>query len=152
MVKGNRMVNEEKSVSTYRSWFDNLSGGRTINWLVVFGSAACLLGCTTIKKAGITSLAAGGGALAGTVLSGGVAAPILGATTTAFVTDAVTEAIPIGQAGKKAMSNCAPDNFWTLLGSLIEMGGWALILIVIIPMLFSWLMPGPIQFKKKDKS
>ena len=34
-------------------------------------SGFLLVGCTTIKKAGITSLAAGGGALAGSVLSGG---------------------------------------------------------------------------------
>jgi hypothetical protein len=46
----------------------------------------------------------------------------------------------------------APANFWTLLGQLIEMGGWALILIVVVPMVFSWLMPGPIQFKKKNGS
>ena len=104
-----------------------------------------------MKKASIVSLGAGGGALVGTVLSGGVAAPILGATTTAFVTDVVTEAIPIGRTGKKLMNDCAPDNFWSLLGSLIEMGGWALILIVIVPMVFSWLMPGPIQFKKRGK-
>ena len=110
-----------------------------------------LVGCTTLKKAGITSIAAGGGALAGTVLSSGAIAPILGATTTAFVADVVTEAIPIGAKEKEAMSNCAPDNFWTLLGSLIEMGGWALILIVLVPMLFSWLLPGPIKFKGKDK-
>ena len=110
-----------------------------------------LIGCTTLKKASIVSLGAGAGALAGTVLSGGVAAPILGATTTAFVTDVVTEAIPIGRKGKTLMSDCAPDNFWSLLGSLIEMGGWALILIVVVPMLFSWLMPGPIQFKKRGK-
>jgi len=114
-------------------------------------SSIGLIGCTTLKKASIVSLGAGGGALVGSVLSGGVAAPILGATTTAFVTDVVTEAIPIGGKGKEAMSNCAPDNFWTLLGSLIEMGGWALILIVIVPMVFSWLLPGPIKFKGKDK-
>ena len=112
-------------------------------------SSIGLIGCTTLKKASIVSLGAGAGALAGTVLSGGAAAPILGATTTAFVTDVVTEAIPIGKTGKKLMSDCAPDNFWSLLGSLIEMGGWALILIVIVPMVFSWLMPGPIQFKKR---
>ena len=114
-------------------------------------SSIGLIGCTTLKKAGIVSMGAGAGALAGTVLSGGVAAPILGATTTAFVTDVVTEAIPIGRTGKKLMNDCAPDNFWSLLGSLIEMGGWALILIVIVPMVFSWLMPGPIQFKKRGK-
>jgi len=114
-------------------------------------SSIGLIGCTTLKKASIVSLGAGGGALVGTVLSGGVAAPILGATATAFVTDVVTEVIPIGGTGKGSMSSCAPDNFWTLLGSLIEMGGWALILIVVVPMLFSWLLPGPIKFKGKDK-
>ena len=117
-------------------------------WLVVIAGCACAVGCTTLKKAGIVGLAGGTGALAGTVLSGGVAAPILGATTTAFVADVATAT----QIGNKTMNNCAPDNFWTLLGSLIEMGGWALILIVIVPMIFSWLMPGPIQFKKKNGS
>ena len=43
----------------------------------------------------------------------------------------------------------APDNFWTLLGELVSMGGWALLLIVLVPMVFSWLMPGPVQFKAK---
>ena len=118
-------------------------------WLVVIAGCACAVGCTTLKKAGIVGLGAGSGAIAGTVLSGGVAAPILGATITASVTDVVTE---VTSTGSKNMSDCAPDNFWTLLGSLIEMGGWALILIVIIPMVFSWLMPGPIQFKGRKKN
>ena len=43
----------------------------------------------------------------------------------------------------------ASDNFWTLLGKLVSVGGWALLLIVLVPMLFSWLMPGPVQFKTK---
>ena len=118
-------------------------------WLVVIAGCACAVGCTTLKKAGIVGLGAGSGAIAGTVLSGGVAAPILGATITASVTDVVTE---VTSTGSKNMSDCAPDNFWTLLGSLIEMGGWALILIVIVPMVFSWLMPGPIQFKGRKKN
>ena len=122
---------------------------RVVYWLVVIAGSACAIGCTTLKKAGIVGLAAGAGATAGTVLSGGAVAPILGATITASVTDVVTE---VTSTGSKNMSDCAPDNFWTLLGSLIEMGGWALILIVIIPMVFSWLMPGPIQFKKKNGS
>ena len=42
----------------------------------------------------------------------------------------------------------ASDNFWTLLGELVSVGGWALLLIVLVPMLFSWLMPGPVQFKR----
>jgi uncharacterized membrane protein len=144
------MGKKEEKIFNRSSGTSRASANRLGYWVVVL--AACfLVGCTTIKKAGITSLSAGAGALAGTVLSGGVAAPILGATTTAFVADVVTEAIPIGQAGKKAMSNCAPDNFWTLLGSLAEMGGWLLILVVIIPMVLGWFLPGPVKLKGKDK-
>ena len=110
-----------------------------------------LIGCTTLKKASIVGLAAGAGATVGIVLSGGAIAPILGATTTAFVADVVTS-VPITSKGNQIMNECAPDNFWSLLGSLVEMGGWVLILIIIIPMIFSWLLPGPIQFKKSGKN
>ena len=115
-------------------------------------SSIGLIGCTTLKKASIVSLGAGGGALVGTVLSGGVAAPILGATATAFVTDVVTEAIPIGNTGKKLMNDCAPDNFWSLLGSLVEMGGWFLLLLILVPMILGWILPGPLEKKKKKDS
>ena len=120
-------------------------------WLVVIAGSACLVGCTTLKKASIVGLAGGSGALAGGLVSTGILAPVAGAVVTSAVADVVTE-VAIGRTGKATMSSCAPDNFWSLLGSLIEMGGWALILIVIIPMVFSWLMPGPIQFKgRKNK-
>jgi len=107
-----------------------------------------LIGCTTLKKASIVGIAGGTGALVGS-LAGGPIAPVVGAVVTSALADVVTEAIPIGN---DTMNSCAPDNFWSILGSLIEMGGWALILIVIVPMVFSWLMPGPIQFKgRKNK-
>ena len=129
------------------------------NRLVVFTrscltlSSIGLIGCTTLKKASIVSLGAGGGALVGTVLSGGVAAPILGATATAFVTDVVTEAMPIGVSQKgQDMTNCAPDNFWSLLGSLVEMGGWLLVLIFVVPMILGWILPGPLEKRKKQKN
>jgi len=139
---------KEKILGSYR-YHSNHSRSRLGYWLVVITGCACTVGCTTLKKAGITSLIAGGGATVGSVLSGGVLAPIAGATAGAFVGDVVTE-VAIGKTGKVAMNDCAPDNFWSLLGSLVEMGGWALILIVVVPMLFSWLLPGPIQFKKKN--
>ena len=72
-------------------------------------------------------------------------------TTSAFVTDVVTEAMPIGAKGKEAMSSCAPDNFWTLLGSLVEMGGFFLLGIILIPMLLGWFLPGPVKLKGRDK-
>ena len=127
----------------------NRSRSRLGYWLVVIAGCACTVGCTTLKKAGIVGLAGGTGALAGTVLSGGAVAPILGATITASVADVVTE---VTSTGSKTMSDCAPDNFWSLLGSLVEMGGWLLILIVLVPMILGWILPGPLEKKQGKKS
>jgi hypothetical protein len=110
-----------------------------------------LISCTTLKKAGVTSLGAGGGAIVGSVLSSGAAAPILGATTGAFVTSAVTDLTITGKSKGKTMDNCAPDNFWTLLGDLASMGGWLLILVILIPMVLGWFLPGPVKLKGRDK-
>ncbi len=121
------------------------------HWMVVFGSAACLLGCTTIKKASLVGLAGGTGALAGGLASTGVLAPVAGAVVAGAVADVATE-IAIGQTGKKAMNECAPDNFWSLLGSLVEMGGWLLILIFVAPMILGWILPGPLEKKKKGSA
>ena len=49
------------------------------------------------------------------------------------------------------MSSCAPDNFWTLLGSLVEIGGFFLLGIIVIPMLLGWFLPGPVKLKGRDK-
>ena len=141
---------KEKILRGFR--YHNSSGySRLGYWLVVIAGSASLVGCTTLKKMSIVSLSAGGGALVGGLASTGILAPVAGAVVTSAVADVVTE-VAIGKGGKGNMNSCAPDNFWSLLGSLIEMGGWALILIVVVPMVFSWLMPGPIQFKgKKNK-
>jgi hypothetical protein len=66
--------------------------------------------------------------------------------TTAFVVDVATE---ISSTTTGHDMDCAADNFWTLLGSLIQMGGWALILIVLAPMIIGWVLPGPLERKKK---
>ena len=126
-------------------------------WLVVLATC-CIAGCTTIKKAGITSIAAGGGAIVGSVLSSGAIAPIAGATAGAFVTDVVTEATMTKKASgtvlqtEQGMIECAPDNFFTLLGKLVEMGGWLLVLIFAVPMILGWILPGPLEKKKKQKT
>ena len=148
MEKRNGVVGKEKGDPICHRRFFSISRYRPINWMVVLG-ACSLVGCTTIKKASLVGMAAGIGATAGTVLSSGVAAPILGATTTAFVVDAVTEAIPIGATGKKAMNECAGDNFWTLLGQIVEMGGWFLLLLLLVPMVIGWVLPGPLEKKKR---
>ena len=108
-----------------------------------------VIGCGTIKKAGIVATAAGTGAVAGSVLSGGVIAPIAGSMTSAFVADVATAGMGSSRTTMDSGS-CAPDNFWTLLGSLAEMGGWLLILVVIIPMVLGWFLPGPVRMKGRE--
>ena len=141
---------DQKEKDFFNDSRDNCSNRINWNgyWLVVLG-ACCLVGCTTIKKAGITSLAAGGGALAGGLASTGILAPVTGAVVATAVADVATE-IAIGQTGKNTMNECAGDNFWTLLGQMIEMGGWALILLVVLPMVVGWVLPGPLEKKKKS--
>ena len=115
-------------------------------WLTI---AICCgaIGCTTIKKAGVVAAGAAVGATAGTVLSGGVIAPIAGAMTTAFVVDVVTE---ISYRTAVSDMDCAPDNIWTIMQSLVEIGGWALLLIFVAPMVIGWILPGPLEKKRKQ--
>ena len=150
---------KEKEIFSVRGCARNNLGRRLGFWLVVIATACCLVGCTTLKKAGVTSIAAGTGALAGTVLSGGALAPMAGATATAFVADVVTEVKMPTKASatvlqtEQGMIECAPDNFFTLLGKLVEMGGWLLVLIFVVPMLLGWILPGPLTTHgKKQKA
>ena len=119
---------------------------------------ACLLGiagCSSLKSSLMTGAATSAVVGVTSVLPGGVIVPTVAAGLTAATASALTAEKPVKgepiSVTADTVVNKAPDNFWTLLGKLISMGGWALILIVIVPMLFSWLMPGPIQFKGKKK-
>ena len=118
----------------------------------------CLLGiagCSSLKSSLMTGAATATLVGATTALTGGAIVPTVAAGLTAATASALTAEKPVKGEPISVIAdtvvNKAPDNFWTLLGKLISMGGWALILIVVVPMLFSWLMPGPIQFKGKKK-
>ena len=134
----NEMGNSNSSGSSIRI-------GRSI-WLTI---AICGLavGCTTVKKATVVATGAALGATAGTVLSGGVLAPIAGAMTSAFVVDVVTE---ISYRTAVSDMDCAPDNIWTILQSLVQIGGWGLLLVFIGPMIIGWILPGPLEKKRKQ--
>ena len=120
---------------------------------LVVVAACCLIGCTTVKKAGVSATTAAVGATVATALSGGVAAPILGGTTGAFVGSAVSDLMitnpQCGISKAQGMTDCAPDNLWSVLGLLIEMGGWALILFFLLPILIGWILPGPTKLNRK---
>ena len=93
----------------------------------------------------------GAGAIASIATSG--TAPVLlagaaGASATSVVADVMT---PSKKGGvMPTAASCAPDNFWTLLGDLVSMGGWLLILVVMVPMVLGWILPGPLERKKKQ--
>ena len=150
-----KLINSKEVLS--RGWSTGRSCCRKLACLTglqVIGLLTALVlltSCTTIKKAGVTSLATGVAVTVATALSSGATVPILAATTTAFVASAVTDVTISDQSKVMNMTDCAPDNFWSLLGQLVETGGWLLLLIIGIPMIFSWLLPGPVKFKGRDK-
>ena len=146
-------------MESIKRWKEKILGSRrdhsnrSRSWLgygLVVLATCSLTGCQHLKTGLATSAVVG--ATTALVPAAIVAPAVLGGVTAATVS-----AITAGPQAKGESINVnadtvvqeAPANFWTLLGQLIEMGGWALILIVIVPMIFSWLMPGPIQFKGK---
>ena len=114
-----------------------------------------LTGCGTLKSSLMTGAATGAvvgvtSALAPGALVPAAAGALTAATASALTATGQTKGEPISVIADTVVQE-APDNFFTLLGKLIKMGGIATVLIVLVPMIFSWLMPGPIQFKGKKK-
>ena len=121
--------------------------------------ALALVGCGSLKKAAIVGTAAGLGATAGSVISGGAIVPIAASTMSASVASVVADQTvkqptpiqPLEVAGDATIVQEAPSNFFDLLGELISMGGWLLILIVVVPMVLGWIIPGPMTTHKKKR-
>ena len=140
-----RMGNEQQDVS----------GNNRYNYFVRAMALSLwwstVVGCTSLKKA--TMIGGGAlipGAIASVATSG--SAPVLlastgGASATSVIADVMT---PTKGGNMPTAANCAPDNFWTLLGGIVEMGGIYLIAIVLIPLIAGWLLPGPLERKKKQ--
>jgi len=133
--------------------YSGRSSRRMGYWLVVIATCCITLGCAHLK----TGLATAAIVSATTALvPGAIVAPAVLGGVTAVTVSALTAGSSTKGSSIKVTADTvvqeAPANFWTLLGQLVEMGGWALILIVLVPMVFSWLLPGPIQFKKKNGS
>ena len=131
-------------------------GNRYFNGCMVALCLIILTGCSTIKKAGIIGASAGLGATAGSVISGGAIAPIAGSMVAASVASVATsgktestQALEV--TGDATIVQEAPSNFFDLLGELISMGGWLLILIVVVPMVLGWIIPGPLTRHKKKR-
>ena len=112
-----------------------------------------LLGCTSLKKAGLISGASLLGGATASIVSSGTAPALLAAGTSAFATSVIVDqtlSSPTTDRGSSTLNNCAPDNFWTALGTVIEMGGiYLIVAFVVVPLLVGWMAPGPLERKKK---
>ena len=138
-----RIGRKNQNRNHYRSGFGN--SFRAL-WIAI-AISACAVGCTNLKKATVTTAAAGAGAVVGTVISGGAIAPVAAAMTGAFVGDVTTEVLTSNTATQTIIA--APDNFFTILEKLVGIGGWTLVLVFIVPMVFGWIFPSPFERKKR---
>jgi hypothetical protein len=119
--------------------------------------ALFLSACSLPKlKSGLMTGAATSAVVGATsILPGGVLVPTLAGGMTAATVSALSagdqiKGEPISVTADTVV-NKAPDNFWTLLGKLVGMGGWLLGLILLLPMILGWIIPGPLTTHRKKK-
>ena len=133
------------SRNTYRSYV-------CLSLILALGLSGCSLsklktglmtGAATATVVGATT-ALSGGAIVPTAVVGGVTA----ATVSALSAEDPVKGEPISVTADTVV-NKAPDNFFTLLGKLVGMGGWLLGLVLLLPMVIGWIIPGPLQKVRK---
>jgi hypothetical protein len=111
-----------------------------------------LAGCTSLKKAALIGTGALVPGAIASIATSGTAPVLLAAAGGASVTSVIVDVMSPSTGGNMpTAASCAPDNFWTLLGDLVSMGGWLLILVIVIPMILGWLLPGPLERAKKKR-
>ena len=136
-------------------------GGVTINrcarYLCLVLFSLSIAGCSLPKLKNSLTTGAATTAVVGvaSALTPSAIVPALAGGTTAAIASAITaepsvKAEPIAVTADTVVQQ-APDNFFTLLGKLVGMGGWLLGLVVLLPMVIGWIIPGPLQKVKKKK-
>ena len=118
----------------------------------------CLLsiaGCSSLKSSLMTGAETSAIVGVTSVLPGGVIVPavaggLTAATASALSAESPAKGEPISVTADTVV-NKAPDNFFTLLGKLVGMGGWLLGLVLLLPMVLGWIIPGPLKMHKRKK-
>ena len=130
--------------------------GRYVRSCLILVCLLSIIGCSLpkLKSSLITGMATTAVVGATSVLPGGVIVPTVAAGLTAATASALTAEKSVKAANVTAdtVVQEAPDNFFTLIQKLIEMGGWLLLLIFVVPMVLGWVLPGPLERKKKKKN
>ena len=129
--------------------------GRYVRPCLILACLLGIVGCSSLKSSLITGAATRAVVGVTSVLPGGVIVPTIAAgltsaTASALTADKSVKGEPISVIADTVVHK-SPDNFWTLLGKLASTGGWLLILVFIVPMVLGWILPGPLERKKKKK-
>ena len=132
----------------------NNSYGRYVRSCLILVCLLGIAGCSSLKSGLITGAATSAVVGVTSVLPGGVIVPTVAGGLTAATASALSAESPGEPIAVTAdtVVNKAPDNFWTLLGKLASTGGWLLILVFVVPMILGWILPGPLERKKKGSS
>ena len=134
------------SRNTYRSYV-------CLSLILALGLSGCSL--SKLKTGLMTGAATATTVAAVSALTPSVIAPaivggVTGAAVSALVAEPSVQGEPVTVTAETVV-NKAPDNFFTLLGKLVGMGGWLLGLVLLLPMVIGWIIPGPLQKVKKKK-
>jgi len=124
-------------------------------WLVLFSLSIAGCSLPKLKSSLITGAATSAVVGATSVFPGGVIVPtvasgLTAATASALSAESPAKGEPISVTADTVV-NKAPDNFFTLLGKLVGMGGWLLGLVLLLPMILGWIIPGPLKMHKRKK-
>jgi len=130
--------------------------GRLVFLCLILASSLSIGGCSSLKSSLITGAATTAVVGVASVLPGGVIVPALAGGVTAATASALSapdqiEGDTIAVTAETVVQE-APDNFFSLIQKLVEMGGWLLVLIFAVPMILGWILPGPLERKKKGSS
>ena len=142
-------IRQEKEVYGVR----RRTGSHRRGWLgigLVVIAACGLTGCKHLKTGVATASVVGASSVLGlasvpTAALGGLTA----ATVSALTAGPTVQAAEINA---DTVVSEAPDNLWTVIKRLGELGGIGLILaLVVVPLLTGWLIPGPTKLNRREK-
>ena len=131
----------------------NNSYDRYVRSCLILVCLLAIAGCSSLKSSLMTGAATSAIVGVTSVLPGGVIVPaVAGGVMAASVSALSAEkpGDPIAVTADTVVQE-APDNFFTLLGKLVGMGGWLLGLVLLLPMVIGWIIPGPLTTNRKKK-
>jgi len=140
-------VGQVQSVRSVHTGNDHSRNSRIRDCLGYLGIVLCLISCGTIKKGSLLAAATATTAVVASAFSGAVVVPAaVGAT--AFVTS-VTADLTMDTRIRGIDMECAPTNFFDLLEAVVVQLSWWGLLLIGVPIVLGWLLPGPLERKKK---